>query len=91
MSARCRWLRLSDRPTDAQGIVLTPLQRSSADDGVAYPHVRVALDRAGRRADVTVLGPPARAARLAGIHARAHRSGRLRWRANWTTRSCTCG
>ena len=48
---------VSDRPADAQGIVLTPLQRSLSDDGVAYPHVRVTCDRAGRRADVTVLGP----------------------------------
>ena len=61
---------LSDRPTDAQGIVLTPLQRSFSDDGVAYSHVRVTCDRAGRRADVTVLGPRgALPGDAAGIHA----------------------
>ena len=61
---------LSDRPADAQGIVLTPLQRSLSDDGVAYPHVRVTCDRAGRRADVTVLGPRGALPRdAAGIHA----------------------
>ena len=48
---------MSDRPADAQGIVLTPLQRSLSDDGVAYPHVRVTLRSAGRRATITVLGP----------------------------------
>ena len=50
--------------------MLTPLQRSLSDDGVAYPHVRVACDRAGRRADVTVLGPRgALPGDAAGIHA----------------------
>jgi benzoyl-CoA-dihydrodiol lyase len=72
-SLRARALSLaavSDRPADAQGIVLTPLQRSLADDGVAYPHVRVTCDRAGRRADVTVLGPRGALPRdAAGIHA----------------------
>jgi benzoyl-CoA-dihydrodiol lyase len=48
---------LSDRPNDATGIALTPLQREFSDDGVTYSQVRVVFDRAGRRADVTVLGP----------------------------------
>jgi benzoyl-CoA-dihydrodiol lyase len=61
---------LSDRPADARGIVLTPLQRSFDDDAVVYPHVRVALDRVQRRANVTVLGPDREPARdVAGIHA----------------------
>ena len=47
----------SDRPTDAHGMTLAPLQREFADEGVVYSHVRVTFDRAGRRADVTVLGP----------------------------------
>ncbi len=47
----------SDRPADALGIVLGPLERVFADDAVSYSHVRVALHRAARRADVTVLGP----------------------------------
>jgi len=47
----------SDRPTDAKGITLTPLQREFSDDGVTYPHVRVVFDRAARRVDVTVRGP----------------------------------
>ena len=47
----------SDRPADAKGIALAPLQREFSDAGVAYSHVRVATDRAARRADVTVIGP----------------------------------
>ena len=83
---------LSDRPADAQGIVLTPLQREFSDDGVTYSHVRVTY-RSRRRA-----GPMSRcwvpdgvAARCGGIHAAVRRSGRSSWRANWTTRSCICG
>ena len=48
---------LSDRPADAQGIALTPLQREFSEDGVTYSQLRVAFDRAGRRADITILGP----------------------------------
>ncbi len=60
----------SDRPADAQGIALTPLDRTFTDDGVTYPHVRVELDPAGGRATVTVLGPQASLPDdLAGIHA----------------------
>src|SRR5260370_32694380 len=39
----------SDRPPDAQGIALPALERRIADDRITYRHVRVALDRAGRR------------------------------------------
>ncbi len=61
---------LSDRPPDAKGIVLTPLERDFAEDGVTYSHVRVAFDRRARRATVTILGPDAALPRdLAGIHA----------------------
>src|SRR5216684_9018583 len=47
----------SDRPDDAQGVPLPPLTRDIGDDKLTYPHVRVALDRATRRAEITVLGP----------------------------------
>ena len=59
----------SDRPADARGIALRPLQRRFSDDAIDYGHVRVALDRAARRATLTVLGPLALPADLAGIHA----------------------
>ncbi len=59
----------SDRPQSAQGIALPVLERRVTDDAVAYRHVRVALDRAGRRAAITVRGPAGRSGDLAGIHA----------------------
>ena len=59
----------SDRPHDAEGIVLTPLEREISDDALTYQHVRVALDRAGRRVTITVLGPATLPADVAGIHA----------------------
>jgi benzoyl-CoA-dihydrodiol lyase len=59
---------MADRPP-AQGIRLTTLQREIAADTVKYPHVRVALDRRGRRATITLLGPETIAAHLAAIHA----------------------
>jgi len=49
--------RGSDRPADARGIALTPLTREISDDMIRYDHVRVELDRAGRRAALTVRGP----------------------------------
>ena len=47
----------SDRPADANGVVLSPLRREFRSDGVTYSQVRVTFDRATRRADLTVLGP----------------------------------
>jgi benzoyl-CoA-dihydrodiol lyase len=48
----------SDRPGgDAKGIRLTPLERAFADDGVTYSSVKIAIDRARRRATLTLKGP----------------------------------
>jgi len=47
----------SDRPTDAKGVALPPLDREIAGDTIAYPHLNVVLDRPNRRAEITVLGP----------------------------------
>ena len=47
----------SDRPADAQGISLTPLQRTETDDAITYDHVRVAIDRGARTAAVVVAVP----------------------------------
>lgn len=52
----------SDRPADATGVELTPLQRTETADGLTYPHVTATLDRAGRRVDLTVAGPGDQAA-----------------------------
>ena len=49
----------SDRPADARGIVLPPLERTLTDDAVTYRNVRVALDRAGGTATLTVAAPDA--------------------------------
>ncbi len=47
----------SDRPKDAKGIALTPLERKIEADRVAYSHVEVDIDRARGLATVTVRGP----------------------------------
>jgi len=60
---------LSDRPREARGIVLTPLDRRIEDDAVTYSNVRVTLDRPRHRAIVTVRDPDALPADLAGIRA----------------------
>ncbi len=49
----------SDRPADAQGIVLPRLERTLTADTLAYRHVRVALDRAQGTATLTVAAPEA--------------------------------
>jgi benzoyl-CoA-dihydrodiol lyase len=59
----------SGRPEGATGITLTPLQRMLGDNAMTYPHVHVALDRAARRATITVHGPHTLPQDLAGIHA----------------------
>ena len=47
----------SDRPADAKGVKLGPLERKIADDSVTYSHVTVDLDRAGRIATVSIAAP----------------------------------
>ncbi len=60
----------SDRPADATGIELTPLARRITEAAIAYDHVTVALDRAGRCARIDVAAPAAAPPQdLAGIHA----------------------
>ena len=48
---------LSDRPADARGVALTPLQRTVEADRLAYSHVGVQIDRAKRTATFTVKAP----------------------------------
>jgi benzoyl-CoA-dihydrodiol lyase len=59
----------SDRPANAKGIVLTTLERSFTDEAVVYSHVHIALERAQRRATITLHGPATLPNDLAGIHA----------------------
>ena len=60
----------SDRPADAKGVALTPLQKTVSNERVDYPHVEVALDRSARTATITVKAPGgAQPADIAGIEA----------------------
>ena len=59
----------SDRPAEARGIALPPLDRKIDGDIIAYPHLQVALDRERRLAEVRVLGPSELPADVAGVHA----------------------
>lgn len=47
----------SDRPADARGITLTPLNRSIEADALRYQYVSVEIDRSKRTASLTVRGP----------------------------------
>jgi benzoyl-CoA-dihydrodiol lyase len=58
----------SDRPAGAKGIALPPLEREIGDTALAYPNLRVALDRPKRRAEISILGPNMLPFDLAGIH-----------------------
>ncbi|MGH7072226.1 MAG: 2,3-epoxybenzoyl-CoA dihydrolase [Acetobacteraceae bacterium] len=75
-ASRGRALALrSDRPAHAKGISLAPLERRISDDAIVYSHLEVKLDRAARRADITVEGPEDLPVDLAGVHA----AGALFW------------
>ncbi len=59
-AVRERALKLAeagDRPADAKGVLLTPLQREFTADGVRYGVVAVNIDRAARTATLTVHAP----------------------------------
>ena len=47
----------SDKAGASQGIELGPLERQITDDGIAYEHINVTLDRSHRRAEITLKGP----------------------------------
>ncbi len=47
----------SDRPADAKGVALTPLNRTIEDDALRYTHVTVEIDRAARTATFTITAP----------------------------------
>ena len=48
---------LSDRPSGETGISLAPLTRTFSTDRVEYSAVQVDIDRAGKRATITIAGP----------------------------------
>src|SRR5205085_4277864 len=47
----------SDRPRDARGVALTPLERTIEGDTIRYAHVTCTVDRARGIAEITVQGP----------------------------------
>jgi len=57
----------SDRPADARGVTLTPLDRTVGDAGVTYNYVDVRIDRDKRLATWTVRAPESAPSDLAGI------------------------
>ena len=60
----------SDRPANAKGVVLTPIQRTIEADRLVYPNVVVEIDRARRVATFTVKAPTgAQPTDIAGIEA----------------------
>lgn len=48
----------SSRPTEAEGIELTPLKREVTVDGIIYSHVTASFDRTAGTVEITVSGPP---------------------------------
>ena len=60
----------SDRPADAKGVTLKPLQRTVEADALHYQYVSVEIDRAKRTATFTVKSPAgAQPTDIAGIEA----------------------
>lgn len=60
----------SDRPADAVGVKLTPLERTQTDTTLDYEFVSIAIDRAARNATLTVKAPSApQPTDIAGIEA----------------------
>jgi benzoyl-CoA-dihydrodiol lyase len=49
--------RGSDRPAEARGVTLPPLERQIDDNQIGYKHVTVDIDRARRQATVSVRAP----------------------------------
>ena len=49
----------TDRPRDARGIALTPLERTIEGDVIRYPHVTCRIERDRGYAGITVAGPAA--------------------------------
>ena len=47
----------SDRPTDAKGVILTPLERPADESGLHYKFVDVQFNREARTATITVRAP----------------------------------
>lgn len=80
VAARARAFAEASGKATGQGIALTPLTRSIAEDGsLRYSLVEVDVDREGRRATITLHGPDGAApASLADLHAQGAQGWALR-------------
>jgi benzoyl-CoA-dihydrodiol lyase len=58
VTARARAAARASTRSGTTGVPLTPLRREETADAITYPYVRATLDRAARRVDITVEGPP---------------------------------
>jgi benzoyl-CoA-dihydrodiol lyase len=77
VAARARELAArSDRPRDAKGITLTPLDRRQNGDAMAYSHVNLDIDRQRGMATLTLRGP---ANSVPASVAAAHAQGAAFW------------
>jgi benzoyl-CoA-dihydrodiol lyase len=77
VAARARELAArSDRPRDAKGITLTPLDRRQNGDAIAYSHVSLDIDRQRGMATLTLRGP---ANSVPASVAAAHAQGAAFW------------
>jgi benzoyl-CoA-dihydrodiol lyase len=77
VAARARELAArSDRPRDAKGITLTPLDRRQNGDAIAYSHVNLDIDRQRGMATLTLRGP---ANSVPASVAAAHAQGAAFW------------
>src|SRR5699024_11199772 len=47
----------SSRPSDAQGVALTPLQRTMSEDSIEYTTVSAKINHDERRADIVITVP----------------------------------
>jgi benzoyl-CoA-dihydrodiol lyase len=60
----------SDRPAGAEGVALTPLDKTRTGDEIAYRHVTATMDRDAAAVEITIAGPAADAPEdIAGVHA----------------------
>ena len=50
-------VQASDRPADARGVCLNPLDRSLSRDRIVYPNLTVEIDRGTRSASLAIKGP----------------------------------
>jgi benzoyl-CoA-dihydrodiol lyase len=66
----------SDRPTDATGISLTPLDRRIEPDAISYSAIKIEIDRSARRATITIHGPKQE---IPGSIDAMHRQGAQFW------------